>query len=167
MKMTWIFIIGILLCSCNMQQKSESIKNDTNEKSSQNFDWLLGNWIRISNDTINKTFENWKKESGTLYFGHGFVMKGTDTIWQEKMVLTKNDSIWTLRVKTAENDNFVEFGLTKCNDNSFTVENPIHDFPKRINYWKAGEILNATVAGDSLKIEFEFRKKSLEKAAVK
>jgi hypothetical protein len=32
------------------------------------------------------------------------------------------------------------------------------DFPKLIKYWKNGNKINALVAGDSLKLSFEFKR---------
>ena len=96
------------------------------------------------------------KDSDVRYLGHGFIMKGTDTVWQEKMVLMNTDSLWTLEVKTPGNNAVVQFKLTEYEPVSFTVENQNHDFPKMITYWKDGGHIKALVAGDSLKIAYEF-----------
>ncbi len=159
MKTLAILLIGICLFSCNQKNKSNSDLTQTGGKEGfQNFDWLVGKWKKLNDEAGKATFENWEKETPTRFMGHGFVIQKSDTIWQEKMVFSKNDSIWTLNVKTPGNSDLVEFKLTKHDSNSFVVENLMHDFPKKIKYWKDDEQLNALVEGDSMKIEFEFER---------
>jgi len=164
MKKTLFFLIGICMLSCNQQKskRPESIENKMESSSindhNKSFDWLLGNWKRLDNDIEKKTFENWEKETNNRFLGHGFIMKGLDTIWQEKMILSQHDSIWILAVKTPGNNDLVKFRMTEHDSNSFTVENPTHDFPNKIKYWKNGEKLNALVTGKENELIFEFER---------
>ncbi len=164
MKKTLFFLIGIFILSCNPERSNttESLEDKTEVKnlkdSTKNFDWLVGNWKRLNNDTEKNTFENWKKETNNRYLGHGFILKGSDTIWQEKMILSLHDSDWELEVKTPGNNDLVKFTLTEHDSNSFLVENPKHDFPKKIKYWKNGAKLNALVTGNENELHFEFER---------
>lgn len=164
MKKILLFLIGLFILSCNQKAntKPEAIENKTElssiNENIESFDWLVGNWKRLDNELENKTFENWKKETNNRFLGHGFVMKELDTIWQEKMILSKKESIWVLEVNTPGNDDLVEFSLTEYDSNSFTVENPNHDFPKKIKYWKNKEKLSALVSGNENEINFEFER---------
>lgn len=152
------------MLSCNQKRsnKQQPFENNTEfnntNKKHESFDWLVGKWKRLSNNNEKKTFENWKKETNKKFLGHGFIMKGLDTIWQEKMILSKLDSSWVLAIKTPGNSDFVAFKLTECEANSFTVENPNHDFPKKIKYWKTKEKLNALVSGTENELNFEFER---------
>lgn len=156
------FLLSIFILSCSQQKgnKPETLEDkiELSSKNNKNFNWLIGNWKRLNNDGEKKTFENWKKEIDNRFIGHGFVIKGLDTIWQEKMILSKKDSIWALEVETPGNRNLIEFILTEHNSNSFTVENPNHDFPKKIKYWKNKEKPNALVTGNEMKLNFEFER---------
>lgn len=162
MKKTLFLLIGVFILSCNQKtiSKSELQKNETinsiAKENNESFDWLVGNWERIDNEIDNHTFENWKKETNNKFLGHGFIMKGLDTIWQEKMTLSKKDSNWVLEVKTPGNNDLIKFRLTELGSNSLTVENPNHDFPKKIKYWKNKEKLNALVSGNENELNFEF-----------
>jgi len=159
MKPLAILLIGICLFSCHQKNKSDSkVAGTAQKKETEHFDWLVGKWKKLNDEAGKATFEHWEKETPTQFLGHGFVMHKSDTIWQEKMILRTNDSIWTLNVKTPGNTNPVEFKLTKHDSNSFVAENPAHDFPKKIAYWKDDERLNALVGDDSMKIEFEFER---------
>ena len=160
MKNLLFVFISLIITSCNQKKssKTEATVNKTVESNlnNENFDWLVGNWIRLNNDSDKKTFENWKKETDQQLLGHGFVMQSLDTIWQEKMILRKTDSIWVLEVKTPGNNDMVQFKMTNHTQNSFMVENPQHDFPKKIKYWKNKERLSALVSGDENELTFEF-----------
>lgn len=162
MKKTLILLLGIFLVSCNQKNKSNSSvaemekANDQKEKISENFNWLTGKWKRLNEEAGKETFENWKKQTSNKFLGHGFVMHKLDTVWQEKMILSKIDSTWTLSIKTPGNNDLVKFNLVEYDSNSFTAENPAHDFPKKIKYWKNNEQLYAVVEGDSMKIKFDF-----------
>lgn len=164
MKKAIVILIGLCILSCSQEKSSKpDLQTDGTEhnniiENDEQFNWLVGNWKKLDNDTENKTFENWNKKTNTTFLGHGFIMKELDTIWQEKMTLIKNDSTWVLKVETPGNDDLVKFKLTEYNHNSFTVTNPEHDFPKEIKYWKNENKLNATVKGDGHELQYEFER---------
>jgi len=158
-----LMLSSVFACSPKQgnDEKSEEkiIKSETLQAiDNPNFDWLVGNWKRLSEDAQKETFENWVKKTDSQFLGHGFVMAGSDTVWQERMELSKSDSIWVLKVETPGNDDLVSFTLTEHNSHSFIVENPAHDFPKKIKYWKDNEALKALVSGGENEISFEFEK---------
>ena len=59
-----ITAIAILFLSSCISKNSEESKTQNNEisKSTENFDWLLGNWKRNNEKENRETFEIWKKE---------------------------------------------------------------------------------------------------------
>ena len=158
-KLKSIIIISIIavftLNSCNTKSKSNN--GSINEKS-ENFDWLLGKWIRNNEEHGKETFENWKRISNSEYAGVGFTMQNGDTIKQEKINLIKQNGKWDLIVKVPGDSESIVFKMTELNNKSFTCENDSIDFPKMIKYWKDGEKIKALVAGDDLEISFEFEK---------
>lgn len=158
-KFSIVILVSILLASC---QQGEPSSDDTSKIADKDmvssFEWLLGKWKRISVDTTFETYENWTRVSNKEYTGHGFVLNNSDTVWQERMTLSSDSSNWSLMVKTADNTDQVKFELSEIKNNSFTAENPSHDFPKRIKYWKAKERLMAQIEGDTAKVSFEFKK---------
>jgi hypothetical protein len=121
------------------------------------FNWLLGDWIRISADTSSTTYEIWKRQSEKEYLGHGFVMQNNDTVWQEKMTLTREDTSWVFIVRTPGNSGKVRFPVKSLTEKTFQAENLNHDFPKTITYRLEEDTLYANVAGGENNIDFVFR----------
>jgi len=126
------------------------------------FDWLTGNWKGIPANPEKETFEYWTKESDTSYRGHGFVMVGKDTVWQEIMILDSVAEQWALQVKTPGKNDLTVFSLIEYNPTGFTVVNPRHDFPKKIKYWISDSGLKAEVSGDEKVIPFAFERITTE-----
>ncbi len=149
----FLYTLFLTLLSCSGRGNRQDDLNDA----AVSFHWLLGKWERIQEKTDRTTYENWTKIDSTHYKGHGFVMKGTDTLWQEEMFILQNDSGWWLAVKTPGNTEEVLFQINEVAKNAFTSENPEHDFPKQIKYWREGAQLNATIAGGEMEVNFEFK----------
>jgi hypothetical protein len=66
----------------------------------------------------------------------GYLIKGTDTIINERVALTrtKENILYTSAVEDQNDKKPIAFKLTSSADNVFVFENPEHDFPKRIVY---------------------------------
>ena len=155
-----ITAIAILFLSSCTSKNSEESKTQNNEisKSTENFDWLLGNWKRNNEKENRETFEIWKKKNNSEYYGIGFTLQNNDTIKQEKIKLTKLNNNWILEVKVPEETESITFNLTSIGNKEFICENKEIDFPKKIKYWKNGTKINALVSGDEMEIPFEFER---------
>ena len=155
-----ITAIAILfLSSCTSKNSEESkIQNNEISKSTESFDWLLGNWKRNNEKENRETFEIWKKKNNSEYYGIGFTLQNNDTIKQEKIKLTKLNNNWILEVKVPEETESIIFNLTSIGNKEFICENKEIDFPKKIKYWKNGAKINALVSGDEMEIPFEFER---------
>ena len=143
-----------------MVRTDNPIKNDqkSTTQSTENFDWLLGNWKRTNEEKGKETFENWKKTNDTEYNGIGFTLQNSDTLSQEQMKLIQTNGKWNLLVKTPDEKDFIKFDMAELAENKFECKNDTLDFPKLIKYWKNGDKMNAIVSGDSLKLSFEFER---------
>lgn len=150
-KFSFLFVLFFLLYSC--ETTKTSVKNP-------NFDFLVGEWIRINEKADRKTFESWKKVDRNTYLGCGLTIKNKDTISQEHLTLTKVNHKWVLKVKLGKtHDETTNFDLIYSEKNSFTLENKENDFPKRIKYWKTDNQLKAEISNDdSSKIQFNFER---------
>lgn len=159
-KITLLIIITVLLfSSCTEKSKKETKEIKIEEKkTNKNFDWLLGNWKRLNEEKGKETFEIWNKESNLEYSGIGFTMQNADTIKKEIMKLIKIEKKWFLKVQPQDEPAPITFTMTSHNQQEFICENKELDFPKLIKYWKNGNKINALVAGDDMKISFEFEK---------
>jgi len=67
MKNLLAFVLILVLFSCTQNspssQSSETTAPAIAESASQNFDWILGAWLRTNDDEGEQTYENWKKVS--------------------------------------------------------------------------------------------------------
>jgi hypothetical protein len=66
----------------------------------------------------------------------GYIIKGSDTVVNERVALTKTKEgvFYTSTVEEQNNKQPIAFKMTKAENNLFVFENPQHDFPKRIVY---------------------------------
>jgi hypothetical protein len=80
--------------------------------------------------------EEWKKVNKNYLQSKGYMIKGNDTVVNERVALTYNkEGIgYTSTVEDQNNKKPVVFKMTKAENNMFVFENPEHDFPKRIVY---------------------------------
>ena len=80
--------------------------------------------------------EEWKIVSKNYLQSKGYVLKGKDTLVNERVELrkTKEGIFYTSTVSDQNNKKPVAFKLTSFEGNRFIFENKEHDFPKRIVY---------------------------------
>ena len=147
------------MIACNQKEKQKTAEEPTTKiETTGDFDWLLGNWIRLGEEEGKETFEYWKAISISEYSGIGFTIQNGDTIKQEEIKLIKASGKWNLMVKVPEDPEFITFNGTSFNENEFICENLELDFPNKIKYWKNGTNLKASVSNSEMEIPFEFEK---------
>ena len=132
-----------IFCLVSCHNKSEK-KFDKLEK----MNWLIGNWEQKLPDGTLK--ENWTKENDSTFSGKSYFINTKDTVHFESIKLTQTveELNYIATVLGQNNDEPVAFKLTSDADNSFTFENPAHDYPKKITYKKVNETnLIATISG--------------------
>jgi len=159
MKIAISLILIALLFSCQADKQNEPVPEKAPIVIAESFDWLLGEWQRSNDKEGKQTYETWTKTNNTEYAGHGFTLQQQDTTFQERMSLVKHENTWQLEVAGAGNPKPVVFKLTKTGDNSFTCENPEHDFPTKIEYARNGDQINAAIFGGDQRIPFDFVKR--------
>jgi hypothetical protein len=153
-----ITIVTLSSISCTEKRKKETKIKIEKQAVNANFDWLLGSWIRNNEEEGKETYEIWEKISPSEYAGIGFTMQNNDTLKQEKIKLINLDGKWNLEVQPQDEPEATTFKMTSYAAQEFICENKSLDFPKLIKYWKNGKKINALVAGDNMKISFEFER---------
>ena len=158
--MILLSLLGILCCCKQNTKEPASPEADSPEvsQSEDTFDWLLGNWQRTNEEEGKDTFEFWTRTSENEYSGFGFTLQASDTIWQELMLLKKENDSWGLVINSPDDPEPVIFRLTDKSTQEATFENPEWEFPKKIRYWKSEEGIQASVSGDGMEIPFAFRR---------
>lgn len=132
-------------------------RNSSKSEAVNDFDWLIGKWLRNNEHEGRNTFEKWEKLNDSTYVGHGYTLQAQDTVWQEKMRLVYMDGFWDFQVKTHKDSVSTNFKLTTFDAVSFTCENPTNAFPKVIKYKKEEETLIAEISDADMKVDFIFK----------
>ncbi len=149
------FLLILLFCSsCYSGDQSEIPMSD-------NYDWLLGEWIRTNEKEDRVTFENWSKQSDSLYLGLGYTLKDQDTVFKEEIHLLNLGNQWQYVVHGV-NRRPTSFRVTKKLNNSFVSKNENNPFPKLIKYSLENNILTAEISADGNKIRFLFEQHSTD-----
>jgi len=119
------------------------------------FNWLIGAW----KEENKMSFEVWKDEGDFLYAtSYSLDQAGNKTVTEEiKLIKKGNDFYYVPDVAGPQGP--IEFKITLLEKNSFTAENPNHDFPKKIVYKKTNDQqLEATISGGNKSMSYSFKK---------
>jgi len=142
MKNVIIIVVCVLFLSC---QPSSDKKFEQLEK----MNWLVGQWENKMPEGV--LTETWTKDNDSTFSGTTyFIMNKKDTVHSETIILKQvNDElVYRPTVKGQNNDEPVDFILSSESENSFSFENPKHDYPQKIVYKKVNETkLVATISG--------------------
>lgn len=95
---------------------------------------LQGTWSMQTKRGI--IYESWIKSSDTSFAGKSFRVVNTDTLLLEEVRLVKrgNDILYIPTVRDQNNQQPVIFKLLPVENETFTFDNPLHDFPQRVIY---------------------------------
>jgi len=70
MKKIPLILIALISFSCSQKNRSDQALAE-NPDTTNNFDWIIGSWLRSNDKEGNITFEHWAKNSSTEYIGLG------------------------------------------------------------------------------------------------
>lgn len=140
-----ILFLG-LMTHCTAQHQLNDVK------------WLSGEWKRLDMTGGKSGSESWVIVSDSVLLGRGTTMRGTDTLFVEKLKIVSRKSALYYVADVAENGAPVAFKLIAATSGSFTCENLKHDFPKRIAYSLEGNRLKAVISGDGKSMEYWFER---------
>lgn len=105
-----------------------------NNKAFKRLHTLEGTWKMLTKRGA--ICEEWKKTDKNYLQNRGYIIKGADTIINERVALTntKDGIFYTSTVEDQNNKQPIAFKMTRAENDIFVFENPGHDFPKRIVY---------------------------------
>lgn len=129
---------------------------ESTQQKFQKLDWLVGKWIRTNAQPSESGYETWTKASALKLTGKGVTQKGKRTIFVENLEFSaKGNDIFYVVIVTGEKQP-TYFKLTELSNDSFTCENPQHDFPKKISYKRNGKNIKAVISGNGQSIDYNF-----------
>ena len=107
-------------------------------------DWLSGSWQDSQGDKWSE--ENWTDARGHVMLGNSRSGRGMETgFWEQMRIERSKDgtlSFWA----TAGEQPPVRFVASHVGYNAIVFENPAHDYPQRIRYWREGDQLKAEIS---------------------
>ncbi|WP_293894296.1 DUF6265 family protein [Flavobacterium sp.] len=137
-----IYILSlILLVSC--KKNADENKFDKLEK----MNWLIGEWEQKLPDGILK--ETWIKQNDSTFSGNSYFITKDTVHFESIQLVQKAEELNYIATVVGQNDDKdVTFKLTSDTNNTFTFENPAHEYPQKIVYKKiASDRLIATISG--------------------
>ncbi|MGE0589403.1 MAG: DUF6265 family protein [Cyclobacteriaceae bacterium] len=144
----FVLLLTILAFGCN-PQKSEKLDQ---------LQWIQGTWNRTNVKPGKSAHERWKQMPDGTWQGWGVSFTGADTSFLEKIKIIEKDGKLYYVADVPENKEPVYFEFTTLTPSGFVCENPLHDFPKKIEYILNGSKLEAITSGDGKSIPFQFEK---------
>ncbi|HMI01185.1 MAG TPA: DUF6265 family protein [Pedobacter sp.] len=144
----------LLLLVTDVASGQEKIQKDFKK-----LEWLQGRWERINSKPGQTGIETWAIVSPEKLTGTGLTMKGTDTLFLEKLELVIKDGYIYYVADVEGNPAPVLFKFTEITNDSFICENPLNDFPKKIAYRLQDKKLKATISGGGKSIAYDFVRK--------
>jgi hypothetical protein len=125
------------------------------------FSWLSGKWVG-KYDSI-PIFEQWKTADGKVMHGRGGVLSGKDTVFAENVSIEeREDGLYYIAVVSG-NPAPAEFKFTGYKNDTAVFEDPTHDFPQRVLYFKNEDgtfyaCVDGKYKGKYIKEEFNYKK---------
>ena len=112
--------------------------------------WMTGTW---RSEQPNRTSEEvWSRAHGTLMTGMHRDIRPNKTTWFEFLrIERRGDTLVYIAMPGGASP--TEFTATRVEESRIVFENPKHDFPQRIIYWRDGAKLCARTEGSDGKGE--------------
>ncbi len=108
--------------------------------------WLAGSWTGKTASGIHME-EHWTAPNGNSMIGiHRDVGKGRTLVFEFLRIEQQGDQIVYLSMPNGRSP-ATPFPLKEVSGTRVVFENPTHDFPQRIIYWKDGNDLRARIEG--------------------
>lgn len=127
-------------------------------KQADKISWLEGRWNRVDVEGPAQAFEMWEFDSEKELKGLGVMLDNKDTIFVERLKITRTKGSLYYIAEVAANAEPTYFKITDLGSNSFICENEGHDFPKKIAYSLEENLLTVVISGNSRSRSFIFKK---------
>jgi hypothetical protein len=132
-----VAVIGVL-SSGRVEQAPKPTLNDLS--------WMAGSWSGSTAGGIEME-EHWTAPKGNSMIGvHRDVGKGRTLLFEFLRIEQQGDQIVYLSMPNGRSP-ATAFPLKEVTGTRVVFENPTHDFPQRIIYWKDGNDLRARIEG--------------------
>lgn len=108
--------------------------------------WMAGHWVRVS-AAGESSEEIWLSPRARLMPGLNREVTRSGRSFFEFLRIEQREDGRIVYVASPGGGPSTEFELTQLVDQRATFENPQHDFPRKLTYWREGDTLNARAEG--------------------
>src|SRR5689334_18870959 len=105
--------------------------------------WMTGSWEQAGTERV---METWTPPSDGMMVGASLTTTPGRRSFEFMRIVDTADGMSYLASPSGRSPP-VEFKLRESGDKRVVFENPGHDFPQRIIYWKDGDLLAARIEG--------------------
>jgi len=113
----------------------------------QQLSWMTGHWVSRSEAGASSE-EIWLSPQGGSMPGLNREVTRSGRTHFEFLRIEQRDDGRIVYVASPGGGPSTEFTLTQWDRQSATFENPEHDFPRTLTYWREGDTLHARVVGE-------------------
>jgi hypothetical protein len=112
---------------------------------------LVGSWRDVLATDTMQSFEHWVNDDKNVVSGMGYVLAGKDTVQIEDLSITEIDGeyIYNARVRSHNNNEWIQFLLMPSTGDSLRFYNPQHDYPQEIIYVREGDAWNVVISNEA------------------
>lgn len=112
---------------------------------------LIGSWKDVLGTDSTEFFETWASGTNNVLEGTGYVLATEDTIMIEDLAIKQIDDefVYNARVRSQNNNDWVQFLLMPSGNDTLRFFNPQHDFPQEIMYVKDGDAWNVSISSET------------------
>ncbi len=136
MKLVCVFAVAGVLASRSVEQAKPTIDS---------LAWMAGSWTGTARGV--EMEEHWTAPKGNSMIGiHRDVGKGRTLLFEFQRIEQQGDRIVYMAMPNGRSP-ATPFPLKEVSGTRVVFENPAHDFPQRIIYWKDGNDLCARIDG--------------------
>ena len=137
--------ILILTFAVTLHSASAGIGQAPSKSTLESLAWMAGSWSGTA--TGIEMEEHWTSPKGNSMIGiHRDVGKGRTLLFEFLRIEQQKDQIVYLSMPNGRSP-ATPFPLKEASGTRVVFENPAHDFPQRIIYWKDGADLRARIEG--------------------
>ena len=137
-------LVGLMWVGC--VSTSDVARFGCQETGLRQLAWLVGAWI--SNDGERISEEHWTRVAGGTMFGINRTIVDGQTVAFEYLRIEQTPQ--GIVYLASPNGRYppTSFRLVQLDGQRVVFENPVHDFPKRIIYWREADTLWARIEGE-------------------
>lgn len=146
----------LLLMGCLLLMDHLGHAQESSQQKFKKLEWLVGKWTRTNAKAGESGYETWNKTADLKLTGKGVTLSGKKVTFVEDLafIVKGTDIFYTVIVSGEKKP--VYFKLTELSKDSFTCENPSHDFPKKIAYHRDGDQIKAVISGNGQSVDYIF-----------